>query len=360
MTGQGDVSGHHANEQIIESMTSGVIAVDANGCVITANEAGRKFLGADAGELRPGRPLDELASAEPLVLVFHEVATSRKPISRREMVFHINGGERREIGLSVSLLQGREAFNGAILLFTDLTDWRRIERSAELNRQLAALGELTAGVVHELRNPVSVISGMAELLMRKMEPNDERRATAEAILREAGSIEKSISQFLGFARPYDFDRGWCNPEEIADRVKQFCQRRAQQKGVSLSVTCEGDLPAVHVDGNRVAQALANIMSNGIDAVSAGVGMVHLVVRSAGDQLQFEITDNGPGIQLKPGENLFSPFFTQKEGGTGLGLTIAHRIINAHNGSISYGNRPQGGACFDVRLPVEEENGLPPA
>jgi len=339
------------NQQIIDSLSSGIIALDANQKIAAANDAARAYLGARENELRVGDRLDRLPTAAPLAAVLSEVVDTQSPVSRREVTIQLPDGRPRELGLSASLLQGPQPFNGVIFLFTDLTERRRLERVAELNRQLAALGELTAGVVHELRSPVSVISGMAELLIRKLGPEDERCGAAETILQEAASLERSIAQFLGFARPYDIERAWAEPKAIAERAMQFCQRRAHQKATSLDCSCEPDLPNLHVDANRVAQALANILVNAVDAVPHG-GRVAFRSYQDGNDIVFEVVDNGPGVQLQPGENLFAPFFTQKESGTGLGLTIAHRVIAAHEGTISYANRDEGGTRFEIRLPVE--------
>lgn len=338
------------HEQIIESLTSGVLALDAQGVVITINEAARAFLGAGKETLHVGSRLDNVPEAGPLLEVFSEVSRSGAPVSRREITLPLPGGAQKELGLSASLLAGPAAFNGVIFLFTDLTEWRRLERAAELNRQLAALGELTAGIVHELRSPVSVISGMAELLLRKLGSDDDRRGAVEAILREAASLERTISQFLGLARPQAIHRKTCKPQDIMSRAVQFCQHHAQGKAVRLEYSCEPDLPPVYVDGERVAQAVANIVGNGVDAVPPG-GLVALRVYHDADDLVFEIVDNGPGIHLQPGESLFAPFFTQKEAGTGLGLTISHRTITLHDGSITYANRSEGGARFELRIPL---------
>ncbi len=339
---------------IIDSLNSGVLAVGPDRYILAANHTAREFLNVGSDQLRPGEQLDETPAASPLLDLFEEVKSTGAALSRREVALRLAEDIEKEIGLSASLLQGPEDFNGVIFLFTDLTQRRRLERVAELNRQLAALGELTAGIVHELRNPVSIISGMAELLMRKFPADDDRRAVAETILRETASLERSISQFLGFARPYDISRGWSEPETIAKRSITFCQRRAHRKATELECVCQPELPRIHVDGDRIAQAIANILVNAVDAVLQGEGVVALTCRQEGAHIVYEVLDNGPGIRLKNGENLFTAFFTQKEGGTGLGLTIAHRIITAHGGDIVYGNRSEGGARFTIQIPIDQD------
>ncbi len=343
-------------QQIIDSFTSGVIAVDADGAVVTANRTACEHLHTKGDQLHPGVRLDNLPFLGPLADVFHEVSRTQAPLLRKEIALKLPDGERKEIGLSASLLEGPDPFNGVIFLFIDMTERRRLERAAELNRQLAALGELTTGVVHELRNPVSVISGMAELLMRKLDQDDDRRKTADAIFREAAHIERSISQFLGFAHPFQLSPARRHPQKIGERAFLLCQRRAETKSVELSLACDDGVPEMSADLELVAQALANIINNAIDAVPQD-GTVALHISSdldeSGDgEIVFEITDNGPGIHLEEGESLFTPFFTKKEAGTGLGLTIVHRTVAAHRGSVRYANRLEGGAQFVVRLPID--------
>ncbi|HRI88391.1 MAG TPA: ATP-binding protein [Candidatus Hydrogenedentes bacterium] len=337
------------NEDIIQSLSSGVIAVDRSGKIITVNPAARDFLEVSGDALVPGARLGDIPHAEPLAALLASIMSNGQPVSRHEVMLNFPAGVVKQIGLSATLHRGPSPFDGVVVLFTDMTERLRLERSAELNRQLAALGELTAGVVHELRNPVSVISGLAELLIRKLETGDSRRDAAETILRETREIERSISQFLGFARPFELQVGEAAPSDIVDRTIQLCKRKAEHNSVTIQVPSDAKLPAIRADLLRMAQALSNIVNNAIDAVPSG-GSVSLNAVDDGDAVVFEVQDNGPGIKLRSGEDLFAPFFTTKEGGTGLGLTIAHRIITAHGGTITHSNLPEGGASFIVRVP----------
>jgi PAS domain S-box-containing protein len=337
------------NEEIIHSLSSGVIAVDRTGKLITVNPAACEFLGVEKTALTPGARLADIPCAEPLATLLEEIMLNGHAVSRHEILLNSPDGEVKQIGLSASLHRGPSPFDGVVVLFTDMTERLRLERSAELNRQLAALGELTAGVVHELRNPVSVISGLAELLIRKLEPGDGKHDAAQTILREARELERSISQFLGFARPFELQMASCTPGEIVERTVQLCRRKAEHNNVKIESSAFANAPTMRADLLRVAQALSNIVNNAVDVTNAA-GTVTLHALDDGERVLFEVSDHGPGIRLRAGEDLFAPFFTTKEGGTGLGLTIAHRIITAHGGSVTYENRAEGGACFMVRLP----------
>lgn len=350
-TSAGEPASQSVHEQIVASLTSGVIAVDKDAVILTLNPAASLYLNVPAESLHAGMALGECPPAEQFLDLFHELQRGARPIHRREIEFEVNG-VRRMLGVTASALQGPDSFNGVIFLFTDLSDVRNLERRAELNRQLAQIGELTAGVVHELRNPMSVISGMAELLIRRLGPEHQQTRQAEMIFQEAQQIEKLISQFLSFAKPFEAKLARCSAEAVAERALQLVERAANEKGVRLEARIEPGLPPFQADLYKLAQALGNLMRNAVEAIRGEDGLVCLIASLDESQIGFRVEDNGPGIHLNPGEDLLNPFFSKKEGGTGLGLSIVHRIITAHGGTIRYANRPEGGAAFEITLPIE--------
>jgi len=339
------------NAQIVESLTSAVLAVDASGKILTANPAVAQHLELDQTP-RPGSQLEAIPAAEPLMTLFEQLRKNpgAPGVSRQEIGVQTEEG-RKTLGVTASLLAGDDAFEGVIFLFTDLTRIRHLERIAELNRQLAQIGALTAGVVHELRNPLSVITGMTELLARKLGQDNPLYNHAETVLQESAQLDRLISQFLSFARPFELELEWVKGDTILKRAIQLVERVTAEKEVHLEVDAPKKLPELRTDGKKTAQALSNILRNAIEAVPPQ-GQVRLRVAAEEEELVFTIEDNGPGIQVSEGENLFTPFVTKKEGGTGLGLSIVHRIITAQGGDVGYGNLPEGGAWFQVRLPVE--------
>lgn len=336
--------------QIVASLSSGVLAVDQSGRVLTANAAAAGILNLPADALVPGEDIQRFEAALYFGELARELERGRHGIQRREIEIEVSG-VRRILGVTASALRGPAAYNGAIFLFTDLSEVRNLQRRAELNRQLAQIGELTAGVVHELRNPMSVISGMSELILRRLGPDHPQAKQTETIFQEASHIEKLISQFLSFARPFEAKLARCQADPVVDRALQLVDRVAGEKDVALGRVIEPGLPHVQADQMKLAQALGNLLRNAIEAVRPG-GSVTLVVQAGEASIDFRVEDDGPGIHLQEGEDLLNPFFSKKEGGTGLGLNIVHRIVTAHGGNITYGNRPEGGAFFQVSLPIE--------
>lgn len=339
------------HEQIVSSLTSGVLAVDANGTLITANHAASRHLDVAAAHLAPGCALGAIPGVSgPLLRLMDELRARRGAVSRREVTIETAVGHK-VLGVTASPLQGPEVFNGAIFLFIDLTDLRRLEKTAELNKQLAQIGELTAGVVHELRNPLSVIGGMAELLGRKSAEGDPVYQKAGTILAEARQMEQLISQFLNFAKPFALKQAVCAPMEIVERSVELVAPLAADRQVELWVETRAGLPKIHVDAPKLSQALSNILRNAVE-VSAEGSRVQIGAIHQDGRIVFRIEDRGPGIHLEEGEDLFSAFFSKKEGGTGLGMSIVHRIVTAHEGEITFGNNDTGGAWFEVSLPLD--------
>lgn len=339
------------NAQIVKSLTSGVLAVDREGRIVLSNPAAAAHLNVSQSHLEPGMPIMKLPEGTTLHSVLEQVIQSGQAAGRQTLVIPSGNHALIEIGYSASPLMNEGDVSGVIFLFTNMTERRNLERAADLNRQMAQLGELTAGVVHELRNPLSVIHGMAELVERKANDDSDLEEIAKLIQKEASDIEKAIAQFLGFAKPYELSRAPCRPEDIARRALDLCARRAEKRGVRIESSLESELPTLSADVGLAAQALVNLLNNAIDA-SAENGTVRLSCHAAKSDVIFQVSDDGSGIQLEPGEDLFKPFFTRKEGGTGLGLSIVHRIVTAHGGTISHRNGTGGGAQFEIALPIE--------
>ncbi len=337
--------------QVIENLTSGVLAVDGKGVILIANPAACAHLHVTPDRFRLGEQLHTGDGLEEVGAVLCELAERNRPISRRELRITTPDGAQKVIGLSASPL--RDAAGGAILLFTDLTEIRHLERVAALNRQLAEIGELTAGVVHELRNPLSIITGMAELLARRLGEDSKHHSSAVRIMQEAGNLERVIRQFLSFAKPFDLEPTACTARDIVDRALQLTQPAAQARQITVRTDFAAEPAAFPADPVKLAQCLANIIGNAIDMLETG-GEVAICVRTAGSEVVFTVDDNGPGLHLRPGEDPFMPFFSRKQGGTGLGLAIVHRIVTAHHGAVSFANREEGGARFEVRIPLRAE------
>ena len=337
--------------QILKNLNSGVIVLDTAGTILTSNPAAAHFLNTVPENLECGKNLLGIENMEQFGILLEELKSNQKPIQRREIQIKTDS-EKRVLGLTASPLFDNDTCTGIIVLFTDLTKLRQLEYAANLNKQLAQIGELTAGVVHELRSPISVISFVAELMLRQIEPDTDLEKKINTILKETTQMEMLIRQFLGFAKPFVLNLEKSNSIDIIQRALELTNSSIIEKDIVVNKSLnESDI--IYCDPALVAQALGNILSNAVDAVKAG-GEIWIISEAMDEYHSFRIEDNGPGLQLSEGDDIFSAFFSKKEGGTGLGLSIVHRIIMAHSGKISYGNRSDNGAFFEIHLPQVEK------
>lgn len=336
----------------MNGLTSGVLAIGPREEVLAANSAASRHLNLSPSALKPGTKLDSIEAMYPLLEIVRGVSESRQPISRREVMFRPNRHELRELGLSIALLEGPADYNGVILLFTDMTERRKLERAASVNRQLASLGELAAGVVHQLRNPLTIISGRAQMLARKLKGDVHAEESLDAIRDECGRMSESISRFLAFAKPFEMKPGPTTAEAIVQRAFELNRKRANDARIELISSIGRDVTPLWIDQLRLAEALANVIDNALDAVDSD-GVVEVAVSQDGRDTTFEVRDTGPGLHLEPDEDLLSPFLTKKHDGTGLGLSVVQRIVSAQSGAVTYGNRPEGGAWFRITVPTEQ-------
>jgi signal transduction histidine kinase len=218
--------------------------------------------------------------------------------------------------------------------------------------RLSAMGELSAGLAHEIRNPLGSIEGAAQILRRAHLPESTKQEFGELAQRELDRLKGILNQFLDFARPRESRRSPVDPQLLLDSVAQLSAETAKMNGVRISVAPTSGLSEVLMDAEQIKQVLLNLVINAIQAMPEG-GVIVLRALADGGCLCLEIQDQGMGITPQDLERIFDPFFTTKEKGTGLGLSIAARIIAQHGGEIEPRRNPGGGMTFSVKLPLVE-------
>ncbi len=247
----------------------------------------------------------------------------------------------------------------AIRLSETLDEVRAMEEQLVRSGRLQALGELTAGLAHEIKNPLGSLKGAVEIVADEIAEDSPRRKMIDIMRREIDRLNGLLERFLVFARPDNFEVREESVCEIVDGTLDLVQPQAASCGVKLRWERSREEMMVLGDREKIAQILINILLNGIQATPEGgivkirCGRLDRRKRSYGF---FTVLDEGPGVPVEMKEKIFNPFFTTKEGGTGLGLSIAARIVDGHGGFIKTWNLPQGGAAFQVALPMKVEDG----
>ncbi len=231
----------------------------------------------------------------------------------------------------------------------------RLKLKEQLSRakHLSSLGEMVAGVSHEIRNPLGIISSSAELLQKKMAPNDPMTKIPAIIIEESTRLNDIISDFLNYARPKAPNRFACRVEDVIDKNIRLLEPQIKAEGFKINTLFEEELPIIMADTDMLYQAFLNVFINAMQAMPDG-GEITVKAKSTDNSLWIAVEDQGSGITDKAMEKIWDPFFTTKDKGTGLGLGIVKNIIEAHQGSVRIENRSEGGARVSIRLPINEE------
>jgi PAS domain S-box-containing protein len=327
------------NEYILQSVPSGVISLDSNLVVTKLNAAAGRILNLRAEEVI-GRHYDEIFR-EPL----KGNLDGRTVIERGELQYVTNSGKNVHLGLTVTpLMDAKREVIGQLMVFTDLTELKALQSQAELRDRLSSLGEMAAGMAHELRNPMGVIAGYTKLLTKKVDPSLSH--VVDSVSQEVAVMDRIITDFLSFARPTEmsFSRVDLNVL-IKNCVSGILGNR---EDIKVYFPAEG-FPLIYGDEILLRQAFTNLIQNAIEAMSQG-GELRFGFSVSEVAAEISISDSGHGISEKIRDKIFLPFYTTKDKGTGLGLAIVHKIVVSHRGSVSVESNEKG-TTFRVRLPI---------
>jgi two-component system sensor histidine kinase HydH len=229
----------------------------------------------------------------------------------------------------------------------------RLKEQLSKAKHLSSLGEMVAGVSHEIRNPLGIISSSAELVKKKMDPADRLNAIIDIIVTEARRLNNIITDFLNYARPKNPNRSACRIDEVIIKNIHFLDQQIKKNGYDIRTFFSGDISPIKADGDMLYQAFLNLLINGMQSMPQG-GMIDVTIDSADGVLRVYIEDEGEGVSPSVMEKIWDPFFTTKEKGTGLGLGIVKNIIEAHEGEIRIENRREKGARVCVEFPLDQE------
>ncbi len=339
------------SEEVTRNMPAGLLVVNATGIISSSNPAAEQVLGIRGLAFR--RYNEALGASSGMSRLIAECLENGK-IFRREEVEHIPpAGDTRHLGVTISpIRRGEGKISGAICLLTDLTELAALQQRIQLKENLAALGELSAGIAHEFKNALATISGYAQMI-RSESSEAEALDYAERILEQTRNITHVVTEFLKYARPLEIPDERVALQTMVERVVAEVRETLPQ----VKIGWEGTFGDAGGDEGLLRQALLNLTRNAAEACALAadggrVGICGEIVH--GEETGFQrisVTDNGPGIPANVAPKLFRPFFTTKAKGTGLGLAVVQKIIVQHGGHVEVRNRPEGGAEFIVTLPL---------
>lgn len=333
--------------QVVASMANGLIAVDPEGRITSYNHRALELLGVDDARLK-GNGLN-------VFLDDHTALNQAEAILEKELVYRKPSGEPTPLALSITpVMDEAGKCLGSVLELRDLTEIKRLETKLLRAERLAAIGQLAAGVAHEIRNPLSSIRGFAQFLKHALKGRPQEQDYAATMVAEVDRINRVVSNLLSLARPMETRPAECSIPKLVSHVARLVADDARARGVSLGIDVAADIGRCRVDPNQLTQALLNLLLNALQAVEPG-GAVRIGAETdAAGGLRIWVSDDGHGIPQAHLDKIFDPFFTTRSRGTGLGLAIVHQIVDNHNGEIEVESPiDQGGrgSCFTIRIPA---------
>jgi len=341
------------NQNVIDSLPSGLTTTDALRRVITFNHAAEKISGLPAAAAL-GQPVSEVLQLPPEVTQAFDRGLARGIARRAEVRYRRADGREIDLGLSATYVDNPGGTTGFLITFQDLTDIKKLERDARMQQRLAAVGEMAAGIAHEIRNPLASMSGSIQILRDELPLSAEQEQLMDIVLRESDRLNGTIRSFLDYARPRRF------------AIARFDLRRVLQDA-GLLLRNSADVHASHAvdiavpsepiwfeaDEGQMKQIVWNLATNGLRAMPGG-GRLRLGASAGDEDVVITVSDEGIGIAPEALDGLFQPFQGSFAKGSGLGLAIVHRIVTDYHGEIRVESAPGNGTTVSVRLPARAE------
>ncbi|MCO5170616.1 MAG: ATP-binding protein [Planctomycetes bacterium] len=352
-------------DEVIERLRDGLVAIDNRGHIVLVNREACRLLNWGQARGLVGRRFDQVLRRREDRAVLDMLA--RGADVRAELTLEIRGRPPLDVDVTTTVLHdGAGRVRGVVGVFRDLSLKRRLEQAERRVARLAGTEEMALGIAHEIRTPLASIRGAVQELTREAPADEADRRLADIVRRESDRLDRLLQDFLDYARMRPPFSGPVDVGQVAGEVVELLRRRPDAGGVRLEVSApDGGAWVVQGDGDLLRQALMNIGVNGVEALGGSGRLVvslaeaELPHRSEGSERRVEarravalaLDNDGPPIAPADAERIFTPFFTTKSTGHGLGLAIAQKIVRMHGGTISCEPSALGGACFRLVLPL---------
>jgi PAS domain S-box-containing protein len=339
-------------------MVTGVITVDVNGRVVTFNSMAERIIGMKIEDVVGRSFLDVFSPKGEIVKVIEGTLRDRCFENYETDILSRDKGLIPVSIYSTVLIDALEKKIGVLLSIIDLTEIKKLENKVRQADKLGALGTMAAGMAHEIKNPLSSLKVFSQLLPQRYQDEEFRKKFMEIIPREITRIDRIVESLLGFTRATSPQLGKVHIEELVEEHLKYYDDQAKKSGVTI-IKEYAQLHEIDGDKAQLSQVISNLVLNAIQAMPEG-GELKVKIeegRKVEDVLQeitITVSDTGHGIKEETLKKMFDPFFTTKYGGTGLGLTISHSIVEGHRGTIEVKSEVGKGTTFKVTLPVKQD------
>jgi two-component system NtrC family sensor kinase len=354
VTGEKEVEAKlQAQNQLIESilatMPEGVLVVGSDDRVILANNAFRKIFHIGRRAITD-RPLNEVVRIDQLFKLYKKVKQDKKDNNTLEFRYEVKDIEKI-IDCMVIKMDGERT----LLTFTDISREREEEEKLYLTDRLASIGEMAAGLAHELNNPLTGVLALSQLLIDSSDTPEEHREDLKCIYSEAQRAASIVKNVLLFARNNNYEHGHASANEAVKDVLRLRAYEEKVSNITVVTNLQENLPEIPIDRFQLQQVFLNIILNAEAAIKEAnrPGMLTVTTERANNHININFTDNGCGIKKHIMPRIFDPFFTTKDigKGTGLGLSICYGIVRKHGGKISVSSRVNKGSTFTIKIPI---------
>jgi two-component system, NtrC family, sensor histidine kinase PilS len=340
------------SEHIIDSLTMGLVTSDLDGRILTFNRAAETITG-HSRHAAPGRLAASMLGLPPDFASGLQPERPHDGSRRADYRYRRPDGTEIDLGLSATTLETASGTTGFLFTFQDVTTIRRLERDARMQQRLAAVGEMAAGIAHEIRNPLASISGSMQILSKDLVLNGEQSQLMDIVLRESERLNGTIRSFLAYARPRRFGIARLDLRPVLQDAALLLRNSSE---VGQDHVVDVDVPGLPVwceaDEGQVRQVIWNLATNGLRAMPDGGRLRLGARREAGNTAGvLVVQDEGVGIPESELDAIFQPFHGAFEKGSGLGMAIVHRIVHDYGGEIRVASKPGGGTTVEVRLPA---------
>jgi two-component system sensor histidine kinase HydH len=333
-------------QNILENMADGLLSTGLDGKVATGNPEASRILGMTGKDLK-GKELESLLpeAAEAL----GSVLGGRQGKREFEVVLQDESGLPRPVGVALSPLRSEEGnITGAVLLLRDLTEVRRLEARIRESEKLAAIGQMAATVAHEIRNPLSSLKGFAQLFAGKFADGSPEAGYAGLMVREVDRLNRTISDLLFYSRPVSLRRSRVSIGHLLGETVRLLEPDFRSLDQTVAMDPAGEV-TVDVDPDQMSRVFLNVLLNAHQAAGEGGGIT-VKVSGNGEPCRVEVRNSGPGMTPEEEARAFEPFFTTREKGSGLGLSIVKKIVDLHEGHVSIESDETEGTKVVVELP----------
>lgn len=344
-------------EVVLDSMTDGVLAADTENRVILCNKAAERLLPLTDGDVYDKLMWEVIADYD-IAQFVHQSLERQESVEDKEFSLPGPGGNTRILAVSIMPLVQAGKVQGNILHLQDISEKRWREARLRRAENLASLTTLTAGVAHEIKNPLGSIGIHIQLIQRMLKTQDnvssqEVNSYLEVINEEVERLNKIVVDFLFAVRPMDMNPSESDLNSLLRDLIEFMQFELDQSGIEVSVVLDDHLPMILLDEKFIKQAVLNMVKNAMNAMESG-GHLVLSTQVKGDEVMLRIIDDGVGMSPEVMGKIFEPYFTTKDFGSGIGLTLVYKIIKEHGGDITVVSQEGRGTTFTITFPIPQK------